>query len=304
MEVCGEKGIGSGRHVRSRSRVTEGTLIWSEPALVTGPRWGQYYFVTTWWYLLQTLPCPRLCAVSPLSENIIAMFKVRITKYFVQIYVGIFNFIYRCGLSICDECSAKEMNGNIATTLRGLTPHSVECSFLTSHGVMLNRKRNKTEAKLLQPLVTILRLLLTDGWSELEGNVSKRKGSKSWNFTEKNIIPHLQNIRDLNHNNIFSKVWFGFYSCLKYFLLIFSGWYSPSCGNSWHKLFWSQMWQKSENCFKNDFLCRHIYFIGWSVHFSININVQQQLRAELCQKNWGLYSQDHCSKVLMIWNQW
>ena len=120
--------------------------------------------------------------------------------------IFLFYLLYRCGLSICDECSAPEMNRNIDINLQGLTPHSVECSFLTSHGVILNRKRNKTEAKLLQPLVTVLRLLLTDGWSELEGNVIKRKGTRSWNFTEKNIIPHLENIRDLNNNYIFSKV--------------------------------------------------------------------------------------------------
>ena len=71
---------------------------------------------------------------------------------------------------------------------------------------MFNRQRNKIEAKLLQPLVTVLRLLLTEGWSELEGNVIKRKGTKSWHITEKNIVPHLKNIRDLNNNTIFSKV--------------------------------------------------------------------------------------------------
>ena len=98
------------------------------------------------------------------------------------------------------------MNDNDDVNLRGLTPHGVECRFLASHGVMLNRQRSKTEAKLLQPLVTVLRLLLTDGWSELEGHVIQRQGTKSWNFTEKNIIPHLHNIRDLNHNHIFSKV--------------------------------------------------------------------------------------------------
>ena len=120
--------------------------------------------------------------------------------------IFLFYLLYRCGLSICDECSTPEMNRNIDINLQGLTPHSVECSFLTRHGVILNRKRNKTEAKLLQPLVTVLRLLLTDGWSELEGNVIKRKGTRSWNFTEKNIIPHLENIRDFNNNCIFSKV--------------------------------------------------------------------------------------------------
>ena len=73
---------------------------------------------------------------------------------------------------------------------------------------MLNRRRSKTEAKLLQPLVTVLRLLLTDGWRELEGHVIQRQGTKSWNFTEKNVIPHLHKIRDLNNNHIFSKVWF------------------------------------------------------------------------------------------------
>ena len=158
--------------------------------------------------------------------------------------IFLFYLLYRCGLSICDECSTPEMNRNIDINLQGLTPHSVECSFLTRHGVILNRKRNKTEAKLLQPLVTVLRLLLTDGWSELEGNVIKRKGTRSWNFTEKNIIPHLENIRDLNNNYIFSKVRSWSTTQKKYSLLIFSGWHSPGCGNSWHKLFWSQMWQK------------------------------------------------------------
>ena len=121
-------------------------------------------------------------------------------------FLMVFYFLCRCGLSICDECSTKEMKENNDVTLRGLTPHGVECRFLASHGVMLNRQRSKTEAKLLQPLVTVLRLLLTDGWSELEGHVIQRQGTKSWNFTEKNIIPHLHNIRDLNHNHIFSKV--------------------------------------------------------------------------------------------------
>ena len=121
-------------------------------------------------------------------------------------FLMVFYFLCRCGLSICDECSTKEMNENNDVTLRGLTPHGVECRFLASHGVMLNRQRSKTEAKLLQPLVTVLRLLLTDGWSELEGHVIQRQGTKSWNFTDRNIIPHLHNIRDLNHNHIFSKV--------------------------------------------------------------------------------------------------
>ena len=93
-------------------------------------------------------------------------------------------------------------NGNC-----GLTPHSVECTFLTSNGVKL-KPGNKTEAKLLQPLVTVLRLLLSDGWRELEGNVARRSGTRSWNFTERNIVPYLQNIRDLNHNTFFSKVRF------------------------------------------------------------------------------------------------
>ena len=39
----------------------------------------------------------------------------------------------------------------------------------------------------------------------MEGNVDKRIGSKSWNFVEKKILPALENIRDENNNEIFSK---------------------------------------------------------------------------------------------------
>ena len=52
MEVCGEKGVGSGRSLRSRSRVSAGSLIMSEPALVTGPRSGGHMdMVDVTWHM-------------------------------------------------------------------------------------------------------------------------------------------------------------------------------------------------------------------------------------------------------------
>ena len=111
----------------------------------------------------------------------------------------------------------------------------------------------------------MLRLLLSDGWRELEGNVARRSGTRSWNFTERNIVPYLQNIRDLNHNTFFSKVRFTQSYILKHHYL---GWHSSGCGSSWHKLFWSQIRQKSKGIenvielLKYFGQCRHIFKVG------------------------------------------
>ena len=201
------RGWGAGATSGAGARSRRGASSWRSPPWSPGPGGETETFVTTaFWHFAPD--CPMSSSVCNVSARLKHCRNVQgENNIYLNVFAKfVFYLLYRCGLSICDECSAPEMNRNIDINLQGLTPHSVECRFLTSHGVILNRKRNKTEAKLLQPLVTVLRLLLTNGWSELEGNVIKRKGTRSWNFTEKNIIPHLQNIRDFNNNNIFSKV--------------------------------------------------------------------------------------------------
>ena len=107
----------------------------------------------------------------------------------------------------------------------------------------------------------MLRLLLSDGWRELEGNVARRSGTRSWNFTERNIVPYLQNIRDLNHNTFFSKVRFTQSYILKHHYL---GWHSSGCGSSWHKLFWSQIRQKSKGIENVIELLKYFIFSRWA----------------------------------------
>ena len=43
-------------------------------------------------------------------------------------------------------------------------------------------------------------------WKHLESNIEKRKGTKSWNYVEKHIVPVLTPLKDINGNNIFTKV--------------------------------------------------------------------------------------------------
>ena len=50
----------------------------------------------------------------------------------------------------------------------------------------------------------IFRLLLSQGWKDLEGHVTRRRGSRSWNFVEKHIVPKLISITDENQNCIFT----------------------------------------------------------------------------------------------------
>ena len=51
----------------------------------------------------------------------------------------------------------------------------------------------------------IFRLLLSQGWKDLEGHVTRRRGSRSWNFVEKHIVPKLISITDENQNCIFTQ---------------------------------------------------------------------------------------------------
>ena len=54
---------------------------------------------------------------------------------------------------------------------------------------------------LLLYLYLYLRLLRKNSWKHLESNFYQRKHNKSWNFTEKNIIPYLINLETCHFSN-------------------------------------------------------------------------------------------------------
>ena len=73
------------------------------------------------------------------------------------------------------------------------------------------------------------RLLLTEGWDHLEGNVDKRIGTQTWEVIDNFVVPLLVEIKKKDGTILFTKA-FGFenYSLILYF---YTGAYSPSC---WH----------------------------------------------------------------------
>ena len=105
---------------------------------------------------------------------------------------------FSCGLPLCLKCQKTESSDPSKSS------HAKECQLLTSCGIKLHPV-NKTQAKLLLPCVTVLRLLLHHGWRHLESNMEMRKHSKSWNVVERYVVPLLSKIKDENDNTAFSK---------------------------------------------------------------------------------------------------
>ena len=58
-------------------------------------------------------------------------------------------------------------------------------------------------------LVSVARLLLTEGWDHLEGNVDKRIGTQTWEVIENFVVPVLVEIKKKDGSKLFTKV-FGF----------------------------------------------------------------------------------------------
>ena len=61
----------------------------------------------------------------------------------------------------------------------------------------------------VQSLVSVARLLLTEGWDHLEGNVDKRSGTQSWEVIENFVVPVLMEIKKKDGTKLFTKA-FGF----------------------------------------------------------------------------------------------
>ena len=66
--------------------------------------------------------------------------------------------------------------------------------------------QSASEAKLLLSAVTVLRLLLMEGWRQLEGHSELRKNTPPWKFVEKHVVPYLEHLRDKNGNLLFPRV--------------------------------------------------------------------------------------------------
>ena len=103
----------------------------------------------------------------------------------------------RCGLPLCPACQATPDNLKSA--------HTAECILLQANGVKLNPK-SISSAKLLLGAVTVLRLLLREGWRELEGHMDSRRNGQQWKVVEKHIVPVLGQLVDENGNILFSQV--------------------------------------------------------------------------------------------------
>jgi len=163
IEICGEKNIGPGRHVKSLTKFSPGDLVLLEDALVTGPKLT---------HVLVCVQCLRSMSALHLCD--------------------------RCGLPLCPQCHQMVEDDNS----KNLFPssHSTECNFLSINNIRFNPD-SPTKAKLLLPLATIIRLLNVNSWRHLESNFYQRLFSKSWNFTEKNIIPHLMNLETCHFSN-------------------------------------------------------------------------------------------------------
>ena len=62
-------------------------------------------------------------------------------------------------------------------------------------------------------LVSVARLLLTEGWNHLEGNTEKRIGTHTWEVIENFVVPLLMEIKKKDGTILFTKAFgFGNYS--------------------------------------------------------------------------------------------
>ena len=62
------------------------------------------------------------------------------------------------------------------------------------------------ECESVHSLVSVARLLLTEGWDHLEGNVDKRIGTQSWEVIENCVVPVLMEIKNKDGTKLFTKV--------------------------------------------------------------------------------------------------
>ena len=65
------------------------------------------------------------------------------------------------------------------------------------------------QAKQVLCLVTILRLLLTEGWQALESHGGSRRGGGAWARVETHVVPTLAGLKGADGRTLFTKVGLG-----------------------------------------------------------------------------------------------
>ena len=116
--------------------------------------------------------------------------------YLSLICTAIHYHYYRCGFPVCSVCQF--CDGQLAQ-------HGPECGLLTRNGVKMNLV-TMCQAKISLSVVSVLRLLLMDGWKHLESHAEKEKNTKQGKFRQKHIIPLIKNLRDAHGNQLFTEV--------------------------------------------------------------------------------------------------
>ena len=96
---------------------------------------------------------------------------------------------------MCHDCSSVPPSSSL---------HTRECSLLSQVFTL-----PLYECESVHSLVSVARLLLTEGWDQLEGHVDSRVGTEAWEVIENCVVPVLERIKGKDGKPLFTKV-FGF----------------------------------------------------------------------------------------------
>eukprot|EP00092_Neocalanus_flemingeri_P042777 GFUD01046913.1.p1 GENE.GFUD01046913.1~~GFUD01046913.1.p1 ORF type:complete len:413 (+),score=129.07 GFUD01046913.1:32-1270(+) len=98
---------------------------------------------------------------------------------------------HRCGLLLCQQCSSAPPSCSL---------HTRECSLLSQVSPLALH-----ECESVHSLVCVARLLLTEGWDQLEGQVDCRAGTQAWEVIENCVVPVLMKIKGVDGRPVFTK---------------------------------------------------------------------------------------------------
>ena len=102
------------------------------------------------------------------------------------------HIVVSCGLLVCQHCSSPSL-------------HTAECSLLQQVSFL-----GLQDHESVHSLVSVARLLLSEGWDQLEGNTGIRVGTQAWEVIENFVVPVLMRIKGKDGSSTFTKV---FWSC-------------------------------------------------------------------------------------------
>lgn len=93
--------------------------------------------------------------------------------------------------------------------------HTAECSLLQQVSILALQDHESVHS-----LVSVARLLLSEGWDQLEGNTGIRVGTQAWEVIENFVVPVLMLVKGKVGSSMFTKVLRAchidyFYSCLQ-----------------------------------------------------------------------------------------